>query len=297
MDTTKFYIVTGIASFQVLLGISCNLIAIYIYQKKEFKSLSTTTYFIFDSILGILLTIQLPFGMVPTILPINTIGCKITIAFGVIFPIIKGWNLVISGFDRLASVASPHGYKFKNLKKFQLITISIVSLIVVLLSIPTIYFYDAVKVNTSVENNRSNEISNCQFPTQLEYTWLNYYFKIQYLLLKAILPFIIMLTLSIVTAWKVYESKRNFQPNRDMSREINYGFSLVTIDTCFIIFKLPLAIYALVKNNLEIAITSDFIYSLLCALAHLTVIFSVLVFIILNSIFRKYFVSLILCRK
>ena len=289
MDRTEFYVVLGIASLQVLLGISFNIIALYIYQKKEFQTQSTTVYLIFDSILGILLTIQLPFGMVPTILPLNVIGCKVTIAFGVIFPIIKGWNLVLCGFDRLASVAAPHSFKIKNKKGFQMTIIAIISLVIILLAFPTVYFYE-------VDTNTSNETFKCGFPSQPDYAWLNYYFKVQFLVIKGILPFLIMLILSIVNAWKVYLSKRNFQPNRDMSREIHYGVSLVTIDTCFIIFKLPLAIYGLLKN-MDIERKLDLVYSLLCALAHLTVVFSVLIFIILNSIFRKHFLNLMLCRK
>ena len=125
----------------LIIGIFGNALAIYNFSTtKELKKHSTTVYFICVCILNIIISLCLPYEMLPFITEITTINCKIYLALVVTVPKIKAWILVFTSLERLKSVLAPRRFNFINKLKFQLVAILLTLVVAVLLSVPYVFF-------------------------------------------------------------------------------------------------------------------------------------------------------------
>ena len=268
----------------IMIGISGNVISIVIFSNKEFKNISTTQYFKCICILNIIMIIYMPYGIAPDL---TNISCKIHETLIVLFPEIKSWVLAFCSLDRLVSVLSPHKFQFKNKLKFQLSAIFSIGIIVAVMTIPYGYFI-------TVENIGNNQ-TICLQP--IEPKWVKIYFKVQFFFLRTIIPFSIMIISSSIIGYKMYKKRRMLLVRR--LRENHLLKSLITMDTFFIIFRIPLIVYILVISNGDYGgvLNSNFSYSIIYAIGQLNIIISFFVFFSFNRKFREIFLIYISCSR
>ena len=75
-----------------------------------------------------------------------------------------------------------------------------------------------------------------------------------------------------------------------MDREYQFARSLIIMDILFIIFRLPSNINLIINNS--ITLTYSFYYSIFALLGALHNVFSFLIFILFNRIYRNLFKSI-----
>jgi hypothetical protein len=128
--------------------------------------------------------------------------------------------------------------------------------------------------------------------------WVSHCYKYNYLLIRTVIPFSIMLICSIITAWKLYRSRKEILQVSNGSKEIQFGVALVTMDICFVLFRIPLIIYILItEHDSASKIIYDYTYSILNLIAVTNIVISFFIFLIFNKIFRTHCFQLFCCLR
>jgi hypothetical protein len=126
--------------------------------------------------------------------------------------------------------------------------------------------------------------SICVAPSEPDrVTWTFYYGSLNIAVFKTILPFTIMITISVIIVKTILKSKKNLLSKKDHLKERQLAKSLVALDTFFIICSLPLTIFALLNPN------TGHYYSFFYFLTKLYTVFLFIVFYIANNINRNIF--------
>jgi hypothetical protein len=291
MPDLQFFILLILTSVVSLLGIFSNILSIVIYRKnKDLKKQSTTIYLVFSCILNIVICFYLPIQIIPSLMPVNIVNCKLYLAITTAIPQLKSWTLVFCAVDRMVTVVLPQKFKFREILKYQLISILTTFIILTVLFIPCVIYY-------GIEINAKNQ-TLCSSLTSSDYQWVVYYYKYNYLLIRTVIPISIMLFCSIITAWKLYKSKTEILQVSDGRKELQFGVALVTMDICFVLFRIPLIIYIIItEHDSANRIIYDFNYSILNLIGVTNIVISFFIFLIFNKIFRSHCFRLLSCKR
>ncbi len=100
----------------------------------------------------------------------------------------------IGSSDRLITTLKPHDYYFKNKFKFKIAIMVLSVILAFLLHIPSYLYYDAVTVQNATTCSYINKFGSI-------------YFKIEYLIFRIAVPFLVMIVSSIIITSKVCEIK------------------------------------------------------------------------------------------
>ena len=176
MDSFQFYFLIGCCILFFLIGFFGNIISIFIFNKKDFKTQPTTTYIIASNIVNIITMAYLPFIIIPTLwtefYP-QTISCQLFGGFMTILVQIQSWVYTLCSSDRCITTLYPHKFLLKNNKTFQTLLILILSVILLMLISVFIYFYEKKDI---IESNVTNII--CTFPSTGEFSWVFTYVQV-----------------------------------------------------------------------------------------------------------------------
>jgi hypothetical protein len=291
MESSQFYSSIIISIVLYISGGFGNTISIIIFTNKEFIKQPSTVYLIGTFSANIIHIILVPAMMLISLWQLNVVNCKIFFGSVVILSELEAWLLTMCSVDRLITVMLPHKFLFKNTSKFQLRAIGLMFIIILVLITPFMFHY-----NTDI--NTQNK-TLCSFPHETDLLWAFFYFKTQFLLFRAVLPFSIMIISSIVTVWKIVKNKNrlNMVRNHNNKKEIQLAKSLVAMDLFFIAFRLPLIFYVSGNRNDVDRIIFSFEYSLIMAVGSLNNAFLFLVFIIFNKVYRDLFFKYMRCKN
>jgi hypothetical protein len=286
MESIEFYIVIGFCFLFFVVGCFGHIISMIIFNKKEFKTLPTTTYLMALNIVNTIHLVYLPFMAKPklwTDLYPETISCQIFGGFMMIMVQIQSWIYTLRSLDRCITTLQPFKFLFKNKLKFQLAMISIVSFILICLSIPVLHFF---------EKQESENVTTCES----KYLWSFIYFKYQFALFRLVLPFIITIFASILTIYKLITSKFRLKVRDwdNMKREYDFARSLIIMDLLFVVFRIPSSLNVGIKDNMSFLYT--FLYSVFVLLGALHSVFVFWIFIAFNKVYRNLFKE-IFCNK
>jgi hypothetical protein len=305
----QFYFATISTTLWTIIGSIGNILSIIIFNSKEFNRDSTANYFIFASIMNIIAIFHLPLLMFPSIWLPTTISCMIMIGFKVLITQMHSWIVAFCSLDRVITVMAPQKFLIKNKLKFQIGIIIVVFIVIGVSFIPMVYPYQ-----TAMSGKISDNQTRCSFLFQQEFNWAIFYYKIQYILFTAVLPFSIMITSSFLIVLTLWKSKNKVCCyNRNSSnidfirkiishrREIQLAKSLVTMDFFFILFKLPMLIYLMIMSHEEGSREFySFTYQLLLFISSTNIVCIFIIFFILNklyrSLFRRYVKKLFGCK-
>ena len=283
MDSFKLYFVITLCIIFFMIGSVGNIISIKIFLNKEFISQPITVYLIASAIINLVSLLYLPVMVLPEIWVFSNLACQIFGGFMVLLVEIQSWIYVFCSVDRAITTLFSHGCFFKNKFFFQIGMMVLCSFILLLSIFPNIYFYQAIKISNQTV---------CEFTQGPEYPWNFIYSRIQFILFRVVVPFIVTIVASILTIHKLCVSKRRVQANNahNFKREYQFAKSLIVMDLLFIIFRLPTAINAaLTEDTLFIY---DFLYSIFGLLGALHNVFLFLIFIVFNKIYRDLFLKI-----
>lgn len=289
MDLFQHYILVGVCVGFLIIGSFGNIISIVIFTRKEFIKQPTTFYLIISNIINLITILYLPFIVMPkiwTILLAETISCQLFCGFMLVLGEMQSWVYSMCSLDRCITTVAPYKFHFKNKSKFQLTLLFLFILIIILLCVPFLYYYREFKLE-------SGNQTVCLFPQSIELNWVIIYFKVQFGLFRTILPFIITISASLITVFKLCSSKLNLnvRDRNDMNREIQFAKTLIIMDILFVVFRIPTAVNIFFQFNMLFAYT--FLYSIFALLGVFHNVFIFLIFIIFNKIYRQLFKVLI----
>jgi hypothetical protein len=205
----------AISSVIITIGILGNVMSIFIFNRTELKKHSATVYLTLNSLLNIVIVTILPFAIIPSLWEINDTNCKIYSLSLILFPEIQGWILLFCSLDRLFFVLRPKRFLFKDKLNFKLSVFFAISIIIFLLIIPNFVYNKA--------GFYSNNETSCLF---FDLDWVLTYFKLQFILFRTFIPFVVMITSSILISRKMYKMRlklnlNKYDPNRDLKIEIS----------------------------------------------------------------------------
>jgi hypothetical protein len=243
--------------------------------------------------MNIIAILHLPLLMFPSLWLPSNLSCKIAIGFKFIITQLHAWIVALCSLDRVISVMAPFKFTFKNKLKFQLIMLGILTLTLSILISPFVIYYKSVYIN---ENQ-----TKCTFTLEKELNWVVFYSKTQYILFSGVLPFLIMITSSILIVLtlcksksKVYRSKtlgNNVVIKRHNVREIQLAKSLITLDFFFILFKLPMLLYLIFFSSEDDGrVIYNFMYQLLLFISSTNIVCMFVIFFIINKLYRSLFI-------
>ena len=264
-----------------------NIISIGIFRLKEFKKQPISFYLIASCLMNLVTIIYLPIMFLAPIWVTNDLTCKLYPGgFGLVVKI-QAWLMALASFDRLITTMKPHSFGYKNNFSFKFSAVAIIILAICGVSFPEVYYLEAV---VSQYNSTA-----CTYPLKLDLIWIFYYYKIEYLLIRVVLPFLIMIVSTIIITWKMYRTKRKSVFNRNYKKEKNLFKSLLAFDLFFILFPIPMLVYLMVNNNSE-KFFSSLTYALLLATGLISNVFFFLIMIVFDKVYRKIFRELMICK-
>jgi hypothetical protein len=283
MDSLKIYFVIVCCVIFFIIGSIGNIISIKIFFTKEFISQPTTNYLIASAIVNLVSLLHLPVIVLPDIWTVSNLACQICGGFMLFLVEVQSWVYALSSADRAITTMFPRRFIFKNKLFFQIVIMFSCSLILCLSILPHIIFYEkAIISNKTV----------CSFLEGPNYSWIFIYTKIQFVLFRTVLPFIITIIASILTIRALCVSKRRIHTNvQNHEKEYQFAKSLILMDFLFIAFRLPTVINFVFNDN--ILFIYDFLYSFFGLLGALHNVFLFLIFILFNKIYRNLFLKIV----
>ena len=257
------------------IGFIGNIISIVIFGHSQFRKQPIATYLIIVSIINIISLFQLPNQLMlrywTGITDWNS-ACKISTGIFMITKQANNWILSLSSVDRMVTVIAPMKFQFKDTKTFQIVCVILVCAINAVADFPIIY---------SIKNYvLSYNVSMCSLPLEPNYFWFTQYAQINLTIFGSGMPFVIMITSSVLIVWTLLKSKSKFSRDKSFQKEFNLTVSLVLMDAFFIITALPMNIYA------HISFPDPFVYQILYLLSNFHNIFLFVLFTICNKLYK-----------
>ena len=283
MDWNAINIVNGMCfktittTLYITVGGFGNISSLIIFNNQFFKAKPTTFYLNGICLMNIVTILYMPIMFLAPIWIISTFTCKMFPGLFIIICELQAWITTFGSIDRLISTLKPNRFIVKDKFKFQM------SLIVITICVICILVFPAYSVGTSYSTIFNATV--CSAENQP--IWEFIYFKIQYTLFRAIIPFLIMIISSCIVAIKMYKMKNALNiRNGDRQKEINLFISLAALDIFFILFRIPMLIYLLLNNGFNIFL--DINYSIYVAIGLLSNVLMVIILAISNKVYRQF---------
>ena len=274
MDFQYYFSIT-VCCISIPIGLFGNFMSILIFSGKSFSKQSGATYFIFDSILNIIILIQLPNQLMLTYWSNSDLACQISFGLMLITSETASWVTVLGSIDRLLAVVAPYKFGFKKNKKLQISLIAVMIFLIIIGNIPFPFMIKAFEL----PNNKTI----CYASYGEDVIWGYYYGLVVITLFKIVLPYFLMIISSVIIVKTIWKSKENIFNKRHHKKEKELTKSLVALDTFFIISSLPLLC------NYYFNQTDLVLYCILYALTNLYHVFLFLLFIFVNKLYRGEF--------
>jgi hypothetical protein len=266
----------------IIIGLFGNIISIFIFSDNEFRKQPPAFYLIVASFVNIITLLYLPFTALPVIWPINDFACKFFGGILLASSEYQSFMVSICSIDRLITVFYQFKYLFKNKNKFQIPLIVILLIVITGFVIPAVYFYD--------KETTSDNQTFCSFSNDPKLIWAFYYFKIQLILFRTIIPFLLMIVSSILIYWKIKSNKRKLGTlNATQKKAYQLGITLIVMDILFVVFRLPTLINTVINPNGSDRIVYSLFYSMFVLFAAVHNAFTFLIFLKFNKAYRKLF--------
>ena len=282
MDETQIIVKSVITVLFLAIGGFGNIISIFIFNSKKFKKLPAKFYLNAACILSLVTILYMPIMLLANIWVLNSVTCKVYQGiFGLIIRL-QAWIVAFGSIDRLISIFKPNKYNIKNGFYFHVCVVVAISILMIIFVCPILYFSNSVT---------KGNVTFCSFVNEPLWIW-NYY-KIEYLFIRVVLPFLFMLTSSLIITLKMCKSKKKLTGK--LRREKQLFISLIAFDLFFILFRMPMVIYSFINpisNTFFVSLT----YAILLSTGLMCNVFNFLIFLLFNKTYRDVFISIISCR-
>lgn len=274
----------------IVFGSIENSIILYIYFGKKFLKSSTAFYFIYSTLID---TLCLYFGALKRFLEgINEreirndskFFCKFSVYMIYTLIQMSGWLLVLISLDRMIIISMPYFNKYRK-RIHQLLAIGAITIII---SVSNVYF--AVKLKLV----KKYDSFICDFEEEIISSILNIYD----LLIAVLIPFVIMISTSVLLIIKLHKSKSKVLDSKHSFKTAkHYAITIIGKNLIFLILNLPICIITLEgvisyhsKNDVAM---HNLVYALFCILSDLNYSINVILHYSLNRLFRKKFLDIV----
>lgn len=278
-----------------------NLITLIVYNRKAFAK---SPFGFYNSCLMIVNTLTLYVGALKFFLFFqfgydvtvhSETSCKLLITGIYILPQLSSWIIVLISFERLAAI------KFFNIshcfkkRSFQILTVSVCALIIVLINTPSFVYLKIKK-----ESWQDTLYLLCVMDTPDDALITDKVRDMVDLMVYTVLPFCFMTTCSLLISRTIITSKRKLRINRDLRREYQLSSTLLFINFMFLLLNLPICIVMVIRNMMtRRRSTADFnspaqnlAYSIANVFAYINFSNPVLINLFMNQLFRQEFFDL-----
>ena len=215
----------------------------------------------------------------------------------------NSWLNVLISFDRMASVAYPHSFKFMKKRKCIYIIFALILVTLFLVYTPNLL------LNVIIINENSTNVNQTTTTTKLcsgNPLLVNMRDGIA-LSFTIILPFILMLIFNIILIKSLIKTKRNLNIDRSLRKEEKFARSILALNFLFFVTSLPYLIALVLLNLFQYSSKSTFSSSDIALINFcLTIAISIsaynyglpcLVNLYFNKLFREEFFNLLLAIK
>lgn len=301
-----------------IVGTLGNLIALFVFSRKNFQNTIFSTYYrlvtIYDilTLIQIMMDLYIHFQFNINIKIVSDFFCKFIEYYNYIIPSISVWTLSIISVDRFFSIFVPFKFKFRKTKSFQS-TICLIIIIYNLIYYYTLFYSSLEETPITMTMNDSNESNTSDLTLLIEckkynpnglIDWMDFFNS-------TIIPFIIMTISNGFILNKIVQRSRkrsNMMISSSSSadsklntRDMKYALTSIALNAIFFIFNFPITIFLVSKNYItfeeKYESMVDLIEIVVTLLFYLN--FAVLFFtsVISNSLFRKEFIEILIIIK
>jgi hypothetical protein len=239
-----------------ILGLSGNLMGFLVLSRKNMSKLpiKNTYRFLFtsDSIFisqSIISYMQYGLNFDPTMSSIYF--CKAFNYFNYSLSITSPLLLVYISSERLISIKFPTKSSFYKTQKFQVIYLVSATLYGLLFYLGIAFSFDIIDINGTFINETENEtIQQCTFkdPILLSvFSWLD-------LMNRAIVPSIVMVTISCLLSYSIFQSRKRVAgtqsvlENKNFKKDLKYTITSIFLNLVYVLLNLPISITIFFPN-------------------------------------------------
>ena len=284
MDVDVYsFILIFLCALIIPIGLFGNLVSIFIFNDKDFRKQPPSFYFIATCFVNIIIILGLPFYVFISIKAYSDLSCQIITLIAFLLATFQSFLVGLSSLDRVITVFKPFSYLFKNKYKFQVLVLLVTLVVLAVLITPAIYFFH-------LEITNYNQ-TFCVY--SVEHQWVATYIQVQFLSLRTTIPLIIMIISSSLIFWKIRKDKRKLRVlNQNQKRAQQLGISLIVSDSLFLLCRLPNLTNILFNSYSSNAAIFSFLNSIFSIASALHAVFSFIVFLIFNKVYRDLFIKL-----
>ena len=290
-------IVSGVRFGVILAGLMGNIITFIIFSRPVFQKNSISIYCralaVFDSFTIVHLVYEYGIAFSSYFLGnYSDLACIVYNYSNIGFGPIPGWILIALSIDKLLSMKNIGNSLIKK-RWFQLIIIASIVLINLLLYIEIPIYLRLV----------SFEYGN----TTYRYCILNMMpygdiVNLMYLIQANIVPFLIMITTSIMSIRLIRKSSKNISAQlasreRRRKRDIKFAVTSIMFNFMFIILRLPIVMLSFLSIFISSLTNTDLSFMLTYLLYFVNFSSGIIVHLVSNNIFRREFLAFFRCQK
>jgi hypothetical protein len=281
-----------------------NILCLIVFLQKKFRSTSTGFYFSCLSVVDILQSyLVIGFYAQKFNIQIENLSnflCKFHHYLYSTLPLYPSWILVIIAVDRLISIRFLKYASILNKLKTKVLVVASIIILTSLLNTVAFFLF-------RFETSENSSISFCTVPKEYLETAHNLLIY-NCLISITIVPFLIMTVSNSITTAGLIRSKRRALGTKtnDMTREIKFGTTMISLNILFFIFYVPVCILMMLQENSSYTFTIKeasmfmndrlyFTFYILVYLRHAHSCLQLFVYLLVNKLFRKEFIK-ILCK-
>ena len=282
--TSRIMLIIRCSSISI--GLLGNVISFLVFSRPVFRKNSISTYFralaIFDCFTISELVSDIYLLCYGLFYPqFSDFACKAYFYIGMAFGSIPGWILIAFSIDKVLNMKRI-GRGFIKKRSFQYAVIFIIVLINLLLYIGVAIYLKLVTIDFFGFPYILCDTSTLSFGA---------FISTMFMIEGSVLPFIIMLTTSIISIRMIRKSTRKIESRSKLSnrtsRDIKFAVSSVVFNISFIVLKLPLTVILVLENFIPSLTTAYDALTIITTVYFLHYSSSFFIHLTSNSIFRR----------
>jgi hypothetical protein len=281
----------------IIAGIFGNTLVIILFSKKKFKHTIFSIYFRLlaftdsSNLLILTLTKFLTFKFNINVRIVNEFLCKAFLIMAYVLPSISTWLLVVISLDRLISIVWTTKFMLRKKSSFQIA----VSVFVVVFSV--LCYFQLVFSVLEIKNESKNYTNGSMITTTIKkcspiglglLNWLD-------LSVSVFVPFCLMIIFTSITVVSLFNSRRKNLGSKSVNkrRDVKFAITSVCLSLVFFLLNIPLNIFHLVENYVEIDSVVENLLEITVFLIYYTNFASLFyITVLVNSIFKKEFLEM-----
>ena len=272
------------------IGLIGNSLVLYIITRPQFLKVALFRYLIVATIFDTINFLFIWPSDLPEAFYMNkyAIICKLYQYLSYMAYQFSIWIIVLSSVDRYLAVKFPTKFKIRNKFKYQAIAMVTIFVILLLIDIPYLMYYDIY--------GDSNETYCGYNPESIS---LGFYMDLLNSFISSIVPFIIIMLTTALIAHHLITKKLKLQQNRkNFEKELQFVKIIGAMDLFYLACTIPFCVLTVTYDALGINYFGRLEFNIVNFLTYVYSSCEFFIYFSCNKLFRTYFLSMIgCCRK